>query len=335
MSGQSSHPLEEWTRQTFGEVFAQFVLHGLLSDAQTRTGRIRLEGAGLTRQKWLKTIAFVKLRPEAWGYKPLVLAALLKQLVGRPEVERTLSFTFKALLDDLIWPDVPAMWRVVRDALVSYQQCQYSPDGVDEGSSKLRGMRVHHTLLTQLDIITSSPRQRVRFSDQEHTASFNPDFIDGLRRGKVVFAGTDFGELSVGRAAPGAGGRPHPRGTARTAAPPPECPFRPPGPTPALLFEVTPLSLGPSDLWSNVEERAVGKTTISIDTGAKANAVLRLVKRVVARHPPELACPPEWFGAVAEYVCRETDRRFREVCARSRRLCPSVSSKTLSCRAGA
>jgi hypothetical protein len=218
MSGQSHHPLEAWTRRTFGEDFAGLVLHGLLSDAEARTGRITVEGADRNGRKRRKTIAFVKPRPEAWGHKPLVLAALLKQLVERSEVESTRGFTFKALLDDLIWPDVPAMWRVVRDALVSYQQCQYWPDGVDEGSSKRRGMRGPHTLLTQLDIIRSSPRQRVRFSDQEHTASFNLDFIEGLRRGKVVFAGTDFGELSVGRAAPSAG-----EGSAREVRPERRC----------------------------------------------------------------------------------------------------------------
>jgi hypothetical protein len=75
---------------------------------------------------------------------------------------------------------------------------------------------------------------------------------------------------------------------------------------------VTPLSPGPGDPWSNIGARVVGETTVSIDTGAKANAVLRLVKRVVARHPPEHACPPEWFEAVVEYVCRETDRRIQE-----------------------
>ena len=335
MSGRPTHPLEAWTRQTFGEDFAGLVLHGLLSDAETRTGRITVEGADQNGRKRRKTIAFAKPRPEAWGHKPLVLAALLKQLVGQRSIERKLVYTFKALLAELMWPDVPANWRVVRDALESYQACTYSSDGVHDDGTKRHAMRGHCALLTQLYFGGGGTPGRDLFSDLAQTVAFDVDFVEGLLRWKVFFAGTDFGELSAKPATPGAGGGQGPGGATRTAAPSPECPFRPPGPRPALLFEVTPLSLGPSDLWSDVGERAVGETTISIDTGAKANAVLRLVKRVVARYPPEHACPRSGSGPSPSTCAARLTGAFEKVCARSRRPCPSVSSKTSSCRAGA
>jgi hypothetical protein len=244
MSGRPTHPLEAWTRQTFGEAFARFVLHGLLDDAETRTGRISLEVADRTGQKWRKTIAFAKPRADAWGLKPLVLAALLKQVVGRPIMERELGYTFNALLAELMWPDVPANWRAVRDALGSHYGCMYSSDGVRYDGAKRHAVLGDYTLLTQLDFGGGDTPGRHRFSDLAQTAWFDVDFIEGLRQGKVVFAGTDFGELSAGPAAPGAGGGQGPDGAARTAAPSPECPFRPPGPRPTLLFEVTPLSPG-------------------------------------------------------------------------------------------
>lgn len=310
MSDRPIHPLEVWTRNAFGADFASLVLHGLLDEENKSEDQITVKGVDRDGRVGRKTLKVTRPLPERWGYKPLVLAALLKQLVGRPEIKFKLGFTFKALLADLFWSDIPQMWRVVGDALACYQSSFYSSDAADEGDEKRRVKRYPVTLITQLYVVDGSAPRRVQFSDREHTASFDLDFIEGLRQGKVVFAGTYFGELPAGRAS--VGRRQDSGGAAETAALPPESPFLSPGPRQTLLFEVTPVSPGPKDPWSKAWARAVGETSVSFDTGAKANAILRLVKRVATRHPPAHACPPESFDAVAEFVCRELDRRFRE-----------------------
>lgn len=309
MSGRPGHPLEAWTRLTFGEEFARLVLHGLRGKAKSRTFRVTLEGAGGTGRT---TITVTKPLPEAWGLKPLVLAALLKQLVGRQGVGRTLGFTFRTLLAELRWQDIPGNWRLVDDAISSYAGCRYSSvAGNDDGAGR-RGHQYCCGLLTQYVISGGDRPRRVQFSGLEQAASFDEDFVEGLRQGRVVFARTDFGELSAGRASSGARRGAGPAPAAETAGPPPSRPFLPPEPRPTLLVGVTPARPGPGDLWSKVWTRATGETTVSFDTGAKVNAILRLLCRVAARHPPGHAPTPESLEAVAEYACREFDRRLQE-----------------------
>ena len=107
MSGRSIHPLEVFTQNTFGEPVASIILHGL---GEKGGGVIcppfeRTDRAG----RLVQTTLSVKGHPPGnWGYKPLILAAIFKLLLERPELNDVLDFEFKEVLDELLWSDNPA-----------------------------------------------------------------------------------------------------------------------------------------------------------------------------------------------------------------------------------
>jgi hypothetical protein len=93
MGTKSVHPLEVFTRNTFGEPVASIILHGLGEEGGVicppfeRTGR-----AGMVVQT---TLSVKGHPPGNWGYKPLILAAIFKLLLQRPELNDVLDFKFK------------------------------------------------------------------------------------------------------------------------------------------------------------------------------------------------------------------------------------------------
>lgn len=311
MSGRPTHTLEAWTRRTFGAGFARLVLLGLLDEAETREERITVRGVDQAGRKSQVTLAVTKPCHEAWGLKPLVLAALLKQLVEKPVIERALAYSFKTLLGELKWDDIPASRRAVADTICFYSDCTYSARVVQLLAGTLSRIPVRPQLLAGIAFGGVKTPQCGQYGDDGNTVLFGHELVAGLRRGRVAFADMDFGELRRGGAAPGVGPRRPPESVAETA-PPDGGPPRPPRPNPVLRFEITPVSKMRADLRPAISARAVGETVITVDTGAKASAVLRLVNRVAARHPPDHPCPLESADCTAEYVHREFDRRLRE-----------------------
>lgn len=117
MSGRPTHPLKTWRREAFGSDFAGIVLHGLLDGEEAEQDLIDVAGVDWTGRERRKTLAVNRSRPGPWGLKPLVLAALLKLLVERPEPETSLEYSFPELLIASGWDDVPTSWRAVENAV--------------------------------------------------------------------------------------------------------------------------------------------------------------------------------------------------------------------------
>lgn len=114
MNARPTHPLETWARQVFGADFATVLLHGLSDKRQAAEGRV---WAGRAAPQVRQAPTELLITPPGsgwWGRKPLVLAALFRLLVARPEIDRILNFTFIELLGVLMRRDIPASWRGAR-----------------------------------------------------------------------------------------------------------------------------------------------------------------------------------------------------------------------------
>jgi hypothetical protein len=98
MKSRPVHPLEEFTRKTFGERFAAIILRGLdveddVGDEEFRLSCQRINEAGAMVETTLSVIA--PLAERAGEYHPLILAAILKLLLSRRDLTHDLHFTFK------------------------------------------------------------------------------------------------------------------------------------------------------------------------------------------------------------------------------------------------
>lgn len=125
-------------------------------------------------------------------------------MVEGPEIESEFGYSFKAVLDELTWPDVPASRRVVRDAIGFYYGCGYSATAAPAEGETPKGLGGGPKLIAmhgRVGALTSLPRCD-QFFDEGNTIWFNDEFTRGLRRGRVVFTRTDFGPLRKGGGAP-------------------------------------------------------------------------------------------------------------------------------------
>lgn len=310
MSGRPTHPLETWTREAFGSDFAGIVLHGLLDGEEAEQDLIDVAGVDWTGRERRKTLAVKRPRPEPWGLKPLVLAALLKLLVERPEPETSLEYSFPELLIVLGWDDVPASWRAVENAVAFYLECRYSTAAVHEEGAGQDESWDCFTILSRytfgVDDIDNIP-QCDCFAEEGHGVSFASELVDGLRRGRAVFAGTDFGELRRVDVASGPGRKRLWGGVDGDATA--DLSFRPPMPRPVLTLNSTTVSLRPADSRWGMRARPVEDMTVIIDTGTLTDMILRALNQNAAKHRPSHPCPPESVDAIAWYVCREVERR--------------------------
>lgn len=310
MSGRPTHPLETWTREAFGSDFAGIVLHGLLDGEEAEQDLIDVAGVDWTGRERRKTLAVKRPRPEPWGLKPLVLAALLKLLVEKQKPEISLEYSFPELLIMLGWDDVPASRRTVEDAVTFYLDCKYSTAAVHEKGAGQDESRDCFTFLSGYTLGVDDIPQCDCFADEGHAVTFTPQLVDGLRRGRAVFAGTDFGELRRVDVASGPGRKSPWGGVNGDAAA--DLSFRPPGPRPVLTINPTTVSQRPADFRWGMGARSVGETAVIIDTGALTDMILRALNRDAAKHRPSHPCPPESVEAIAWYVCREVERRMVE-----------------------
>lgn len=313
MNSRPTHPLETWARQVFGADFALVILHGLLGEGGDCENLVTVEGFDREGRKRRKTLGVTGPGPGPWGLGPLVLAALLKRLVERPEIERRLDYSYQELFAELVWPSLPASRRAVEDAVAFYYACSYSTAAAPVGGEGGYSTRGRHSLLIGQGRDGIGMPRCGRPNEDGDTVWFDPDLIEGLREGRVVFAGIDFGEFRLGGAASGVGLRQPHGGNPKMTPPDADWPFRPPGPRPVLTFEVGRASRrsagrGPK----KTPAMAVGETLISVNTEAIAGAILRAIDGVAARHPPRRPCPSESAEALADYVHREVERLTRE-----------------------
>jgi hypothetical protein len=186
----SEHPLTTFIHETFGQQFADLLLAGY--GAEPCGGRKRLY---LTQSEvgaetdWV--IELVAPRPPC-GDEPLILAALLKLLLSRPNLSNHLEFKMAELLAELQWRNDPDTRRHVEEVIVGYAGLLYDKRAGRRASAIAEGGCYH--------LLTGYVR-----GDESGTGGalvrvpggvyFDDGFVRGLKEGRVHFAGIDFGPL--------------------------------------------------------------------------------------------------------------------------------------------
>lgn len=131
------------------------------------------------------------------GDEPLVLAALLKLLLSRPNLSNRLKFEMGEVLAEIQWPDDPDTLRQVKEVIVGYT-CLLYDKRVDTRAARRASATseggCYHLLTGYVrdgDFIARGALDKTGGS-----VYFDDGFILGLREGRVFFAGIDFGSLS-------------------------------------------------------------------------------------------------------------------------------------------
>lgn len=316
MKSRPVHPLEEFTRKTFGERFAAIILRGLDvedegEDEEFRLSCERVNEAGAVVEATLSVIT--PLTEQAGEYHPLILAAILKLLLSRKEPTCNLHFTFKEVLRELIWPDTDTCRREVDDALEYHLNCLYQREDIcakGENSYSLH-------LISVYERGQSSRPQSDRFTDDDNCLTFDMDFIEALREGEVELGGISFGSLTGG--GEGQFSETSLDGTATDQKQsgikyaggydPVTALFRHPETKPTVRIKTTPVSQRSADHGAKILARPIGQIDISINTGIIASTVLRALHLTADRYPVSVASYDS-LEAIAEKVHREVDRRI-------------------------
>jgi hypothetical protein len=191
----SAHPLTTFTYETFGQQFGDLLLAGR---GEKPGGRRRLhltESEAGAQADWVIELVGNRL---PCGDEPLVLAALLKLLLSRPTISPHLEFEITELLPELGWPDEWVTRQHVEGIIVGYAGQHY-----DVRADARAGRRALETaeggcyhLLTGYirGAMSGTGGLLVRTPG---IACFDIGFIEGLKEGRVFFAGMDFGPLQA------------------------------------------------------------------------------------------------------------------------------------------
>jgi hypothetical protein len=130
--------------------------------------------------------------------EPLVLAALLKLLLSRPTISRQLEFEMEELIAELRWHDDASTRRRVEVAITAYVRLLYDKQ-VDtragHHTSEGGGGGYYHLLTGYIRGAKSGLADAVPVRTLSGV-DFDAGFIEGLRRGRVSFAGINFGALN-------------------------------------------------------------------------------------------------------------------------------------------
>lgn len=130
--------------------------------------------------------------------EPLVLAALLKLLLSRPDLLTSLDFQTGELIAELKWRNSPHTSKRIDQIISSYVKLTYDKH---ERRRKDRYKR-KGTQWGDYHLLTGYVREAVLKVGESlpistyNNVSFNNSFIDGLKNGQVRFAGINFGPLS-------------------------------------------------------------------------------------------------------------------------------------------
>lgn len=188
----STHPLISFVSETFGQQFADLVLAGYGAEPGNVPPRLSLTASD-NEEKSTWVIELIA-NPLPSKDDPLVLAALLRLLLARPRLSYLLEFDLGELMRELGRPDDGSTRRRVEAAikgyvLLLYDKHTHPSDDDDDGGG------FYH-------LLTGYFRGGQHGANGSHTAShsitFDPSFVEGLKRGRVCFAGIDLGPLNSG-----------------------------------------------------------------------------------------------------------------------------------------
>jgi hypothetical protein len=192
----SAHPLTTFIYETFGRQFGDLLLAGYGAEPGGKCERLYLtEQDGGVEARWV--IELVSRHPP-YGDEPLVLAALLKLLLSRPSISHHLEFEPGELLRELRWQEDAGTRRKVETAITSYVPLLYDKQLDEEAgrsTSATMGGGCYH-LLTGYVRGAKSGSTGGSFAGTLGGVDFDTGFIEGLRQGRVYFAGINFGALN-------------------------------------------------------------------------------------------------------------------------------------------
>jgi hypothetical protein len=191
----SAHPLTTFILETFGRQFADLLLAGYGAQPSTQHRKLYVtESVCGVETRWV--IELVSRCPPCRD-EPLVLAALLKLLLSRPNISQHLEFEVGELLAELQWGDDAGTRRQAETAIVGYARLLYAKE-MDEregrGKSVSAGGGYYHLMTGYIKEAKSSRRGGALIRNLS-AVSFDIDFIKGLRLERVYFAGMDFSAL--------------------------------------------------------------------------------------------------------------------------------------------
>ena len=202
------HPLVEFVYSTFGEPLGALLLVGYASEAEKQASfKFRASKGGATRT-W---IVDVTARSLPCGREPLVLAALLKFLVLRVDldepsyVSRSFEFNMRELLEEVA-RDGTRMSEEEADEIIekyaglSYTLREWEPKG-PKAFTRARA-RGYYTFLSGYTTLKYRDEGDTRARRLVDRITFCEDFVEGLKRGEITFAGMKLGQRQPDRSPP-------------------------------------------------------------------------------------------------------------------------------------
>jgi hypothetical protein len=189
----STHPLTIFVYETFGQQFSDLLMVGYGAEPSSRPSRLYLsELEAGAETKWV--IELVTRRSPCRD-EPLVLIALLKLLLSRASISRHLEFGLSELLIELQWQDKVSTRQKVETTINGYIRLLYDKQAdtrAVQNESAIAGGGYYHLLTGYIRGAKSGTLIRTLDS-----VCFDVAFIEGLRQGRVYFAGIDFGYLQT------------------------------------------------------------------------------------------------------------------------------------------
>jgi hypothetical protein len=189
------HPLKIFLYETFGQKFGDLISAGYGDEPNCMHQKLHIiESKAGEEIHWTIEIVGDYL---PCGNEPLVLAALLKLLLSRPSISHCLEFELNELLSELQWRDDVGTRHQVQTTIINYARLLYDKQvntQARQRKSALTEEGCYH-LLTGYVRGTESDISGV-MGRAISSIYFDATFIEGLRRGRVYFAGVDFGPLN-------------------------------------------------------------------------------------------------------------------------------------------
>lgn len=202
------HHLVEFIYSTFGEQLGALLLVGYAAEAEKQASfKFRAPRGGATRT-W---VVDVTARSLPRGREPLVLAALLKFLVLRIDlddpsyVSRSFEFNMRELLEEVArdgtrMSEEEAGGIIEKYASLSYTLREWEPKGPKAFTrARARGYYTFLSGYTTLNYRDDGDTRARRLVDR---VTFCEDFVEGLKKGEITFAGMRLGERQPDRSPP-------------------------------------------------------------------------------------------------------------------------------------
>lgn len=202
------HPLVEFVYSTFGEPLGALLLVGYAGEAETRASfKFRAPMGGAT-STW---VVDVTARALPCGREPLVLAALLKFLVLRVDlddpsyVSRSFEFDMQKLLAE-VGRDGTRLSEEEADEIIekytgiSYTIREWEPKG-PKAFTRARA-RGYYTFLSGYTTLIYRDEGDTRARRLVDRVTFCEEFVEGLKRGEITFARMRMGERRPDRTPP-------------------------------------------------------------------------------------------------------------------------------------